>query len=337
MSEANDSSITRRRLMGAGAVAAAASVVSPVLAQTEQGAGSSEQGGQNAQLVKNYPKPPFPKQQQPWPGLASQMDPVPDHGEDSYRGSGRLMGRKALITGGDSGIGRAAAIAFARKGADVVINYLPDEQPDADEVIALIEEAGRKGVAIPGDIKDENFCTSLVEQAVAELQGLDIVVNNAVRQISTMAFAELSSAQFDETLKTNVYAMFWITKAALEHLPDGAAIINTTSVQAYDPDPNLIDYALTKAAIVNFTKSLAKQLGGRSIRVNGVAPGPFWTPLQVTGGQSPEALPTFGGDTPLGRPGQPAELGSIYVGLAAAEASYVTGQIFGASGGSGSP
>ncbi|HEY8360930.1 MAG TPA: SDR family oxidoreductase [Ramlibacter sp.] len=337
MSEANISSITRRRLMGAGAVAAAASVVSPVLAQTEQGAGSSEQGGQNAQLVKNYPKPPFPKQQQPWPGLASQMDPVPDHGEDSYRGSGRLMGRKALITGGDSGIGRAAAIAFAREGADVVINYLPDEQPDADEVIALIEEAGRKGVAIPGDIKDENFCTSLVEQAVAELQGLDIVVNNAARQISTMAFAELSSAQFDETLKTDVYAMFWITKAALEHLPDGAAIINTTSVQAYDPDPNLIDYALTKAAIVNFTKSLAKQLGGRSIRVNGVAPGPFWTPLQVTGGQSPEALPTFGGDTPLGRPGQPAELGPIYVGLAAAEASYITGQIFGASGGSGNP
>jgi hypothetical protein len=323
--------------MGAGAAAAAASVVSPVLAQTEQGAGSSEQGGQNAQLVKNYPKPPLPKQQQPWPGLASQMDPVPDHGEDSYRGSGRLMGRKALITGGDSGIGRAAAIAFAREGADVVINYLPEEQPDADEVIALIEEAGRKGVAIPGDIKDENFCTSLVEQAVAELQGLDIVVNNAARQISTMAFAELSSAQFDETLKTNVYAMFWITKAALEHLPDGAAIINTTSVQAYDPDPNLIDYALTKAAIVNFTKSLTKQLGGRSIRVNGVAPGPFWTPLQVTGGQSPEALPTFGGDTPLGRPGQPAELGPIYVGLAAAEASYITGQIFGASGGSGNP
>ncbi len=337
MSEANSSSITRRRLMGAGAAAAAASVVSPVLAQTEQGAGSSEQGGQNAQLVKNYPKPPLPKQQQPWPGLASQMDPVPDHGEDSYRGSGRLMGRKALITGGDSGIGRAAAIAFAREGADVVINYLPEEQPDADEVIALIEEAGRKGVAIPGDIKDENFCTSLVEQAVAELQGLDIVVNNAARQISTMAFAELSSAQFDETLKTNVYAMFWITKAALEHLPDGAAIINTTSVQAYDPDPNLIDYALTKAAIVNFTKSLTKQLGGRSIRVNGVAPGPFWTPLQVTGGQSPEALPTFGGDTPLGRPGQPAELGPIYVGLAAAEASYITGQIFGASGGSGNP
>jgi NAD(P)-dependent dehydrogenase (short-subunit alcohol dehydrogenase family) len=337
MSEANNSSITRRRLMGAGAVAAAASVVSPVLAQTEQGASSSEQGGQNAQLVKNYPKPPFPKQQQPWPGLASQMDPVPDHGEDSYRGSGRLMGRKALITGGDSGIGRAAAIAFAREGADVVINYLPEEQPDADEVIALIKEAGRKGVAIPGDIKDENFCTSLVEQAVAELQGLDIVVNNAARQISTMAFAELSSAQFDETLKTNVYAMFWITKAALEHLPDGAAIINTTSVQAYDPDPNLIDYALTKAAIVNFTKSMAKQLGGRSIRVNAVAPGPFWTPLQVTGGQSPDALPSFGGDTPLGRPGQPAELGPIYVGLAAAEASYITGQIFGASGGSGNP
>lgn len=323
--------------MGAGAVAAAASVVSPVLAQTEQGAGSSEQGGQNAQLVKNYPKPPFPKQQQPWPGLTSQMDPVPDHGEDSYRGSGRLMGRKALITGGDSGIGRAAAIAFAREGADVVINYLPEEQLDADEVIALIEQAGRKGVAIPGDIKDESFCTSLVEQAVAELQGLDIVVNNAARQISTMALAELSSAHFDETLKTNVYAMFWITKASLKHLPDGAAIINTTSVQAYDPDPNLIDYALTKAAIVNFTKSLAKQLGRRSIRVNGVAPGPFWTPLQVTGGQSPEALPTFGGDTPLGRPGQPAELGPIYVGLAAAEASYLTGQIFGASGGSGNP
>jgi NAD(P)-dependent dehydrogenase (short-subunit alcohol dehydrogenase family) len=265
------------------------------------------------------------------------MAPLPDHGENSYRGTGRLTGRKALITGGDSGIGRAAAIAYAREGADVAINYLPAEEPDAKEVARLIREAGRKAVTIPGDIRSESFCKQLVDEAVAGLGGLDILVNNAARQISQPSIAEISTEQFDEVFKTNVYAMFWITKAAVPHLRPGATIINTTSVQAYDPSETIIDYAATKGAILVFTKALAKQLAPKSIRVNAVAPGPFWTPLQVTGGQSPENIPTFGKDTPLGRPGQPAELAAIYVLLASEESSYSTGQVFGAVGGEGGP
>jgi NAD(P)-dependent dehydrogenase (short-subunit alcohol dehydrogenase family) len=294
-------------------------------------------GGQNKGLVKNYPKPPFKRQKQEWPGLASKMDPKPDHGETSYQGFGRLTGRKALVTGGDSGIGRAAAIAFAREGADVAINYLPQEEPDAQEVIKLIKDAGRKAVAIPGDIRDEAFCKSLVSRAVEGLGGLDILVNFAGRQHAVQSLADLTTELFDWTLKTNVYAMFWITQAALPHMPDGAAIINAASVEAYDPDEYLVDYALTKAAVVNFTKSLAKQLGNKAIRVNAIAPGPIWTPLQVTGGQTDEKVMEFGSDTPLGRPGQPAELGPVFVDLAAAEASYVTGQIYGVSGGRGNP
>ncbi|MET1055616.1 MAG: SDR family oxidoreductase [Pedobacter sp.] len=284
-----------------------------------------------------YPQPPFDKQPQEAPGLASKMQPVPDHGETSYKGSGRLKGRKALITGGDSGIGRAAAIAYAREGADVVINYLPEEQPDADEVIALITAEGRIGYAIPGDITNEAFCQSLVEQAAEKLGGIDILINNAGRQQAVDSLLDLSSAGFDATIKTNIYAPFWITKAALPHLPAGAVIISTTSVQAYDPSENLFDYAQTKAANVAFVKSLAKQLGPKGIRVNGVAPGPVWTPLQTSGGQPQDAIVEFGGKTPLGRPGQPAELASIFVQLADSESSYTTGQVYGAAGGSGNP
>jgi NAD(P)-dependent dehydrogenase (short-subunit alcohol dehydrogenase family) len=284
-----------------------------------------------------YPKPPFKEQSQPWPGLASKMEPRPDHGEDNYKGSGRLLGRKALITGGDSGMGRAAAIAYAREGADVAINYFPTEQPDADEVIALIKDAGRNGIAIPGDIRDENFCKKLVAEAVEQLGGLDILVCNAARQQTRPSILDVSSEDFDATMKTNVYAPFWIIKAALPHMPAGAVIIATTSEQATDPSAEIYDYAQTKAATTNYVRSLAKQLAKKGIRVNGVAPGPIWTPLQVSGGATMEKLKQFGGRTPFGRPGQPAELASIYVQLAANDASYATGQVYGAAGGSGQP
>jgi NAD(P)-dependent dehydrogenase (short-subunit alcohol dehydrogenase family) len=284
-----------------------------------------------------YPQPPFKKQTQPWPGLASEMDPKPDHGETSYRGNGRLAGRKALITGGDSGMGRAAAIAFAREGADVAINYLPNEEQDAREVIALIKAEGRIGLAIPGDLKSETFCQQLVAQAVQGLGGLDIVVSNAARQQTRASIMDVSSEDFDATMKTNIYAPFWIIKAALPHLKPGSAIIGTSSEQAMDPSPELYDYAQTKAATTNYVKSLAKQLAPKGIRVNAVAPGPIWTPLQVSGGATMEKLEKFGSATPLGRPGQPAELGSIYVQLAASDASYATGQVYGSAGGSGQP
>ena len=286
---------------------------------------------------EKYPRPPFKKQSQPWPGLASRMEPPPDHGERTYRGSGRLAGRRALITGGDSGMGRAAAIAFAREGADVAINYFPTEEVDAREVIALIEAEGRKGLAIPGDIRDERFCEELVRRAVDGLGGLDIVVSNAGRQQARQSILDLTTDDFDATMKTNIYAPFWIIKAALPHLKPGSVIIGTTSEQAYDPSPDLYDYAQTKAATMNYVKSLAKQLGAKGIRVNGVAPGPIWTPLQASGGATMEKVEQFGSQTPLGRPGQPAELASIYVQLAAADASYATGQVYGAAGGAGQP
>ncbi|MDZ4713351.1 MAG: SDR family oxidoreductase [bacterium] len=284
-----------------------------------------------------YPKPPFKKQKQTWPGLASKMKPVPDHGEKSYKGSGKLMGRKALITGGDSGMGRAAAIAYAREGADVVINYLPEEEQDAKEVIALIRKEGRIGVGIPGDIRTEDFCKRLVVEAVKALGGLDILVNNAARQQTFESILDLPSDEFDATMKTNVYAPYWIIKAALPYLKPGSVILGTTSVQAIDPSPDLYDYAQTKAATTNYIKSLAKQLGPKGIRVNGVAPGPIWTPLQISGGATQETIAGFGGHTPMGRPGQPVELASIYVQLADNEASYSSGQIYGAAGGSGHP
>jgi NAD(P)-dependent dehydrogenase (short-subunit alcohol dehydrogenase family) len=284
-----------------------------------------------------HPKPPFEEQSQPWPGLARDMNPRPDHGEESYVGSGRLQGRKALITGGDSGMGRAAAIAFAREGADVAINYFPAEEPDAQEVIALIEKAGRKAVALPGDIREEAFCQKLVADAVAALGGIDIIVSNAAYQQTKESISDITTEQFDRTMKTNIYAPFWILKAALPHLPPGASIIATTSEQALQPSGELYDYAQTKAATSNFVYSLAKQLAPKGIRVNGVAPGPIWTPLQVSGGATMEKLKEFGGQTALGRPGQPAELAAIYVLLAANDASYSTGQVYGAMGGGGLP
>lgn len=284
-----------------------------------------------------YPRPPFKEQLQPWPGLVSKMDPRPDHGEKSYKGSGRLKGRKALITGGDSGMGRAAAIAYAREGADVAINYYPTEEEDAREVIQLIKAEGRKAIAIPGDLRNESFCKSLVDQAAAALGGLDIVVNNAAKQQTHASILDISTEEFDSTMKTNIYAPFWIIQAALPYLKPGASIIGTSSVQATAPSEDLYDYAQTKAATTSYIKSLAKQLAPKGIRVNGVAPGPIWTPLQVSGGATMEKLKKFGGDTPMGRPGQPAELASIYVQLAANDASYTTGQIYGASGGEGNP
>ncbi|HVG12604.1 MAG TPA: SDR family oxidoreductase [Flavisolibacter sp.] len=329
--------LSRRKVIaGLGAslvsVAAAPVFANPAAAQ----AGASAPQPPEDPTTK-YPKPPFKGQSQPWPGLASKMDPRPDHGEKSYKGSGRLQGRKALITGGDSGMGRAAAIAYAREGADVAINYLPAEEEDAREVIELIKAEGRKAVAIPGDLRDEAFCKKLVADAVQALGGLDILVNNAARQQTHESIADITTEQFDWTMKTNIYAPFWITKAALPHLKPGSVIISTTSVQATDPSPDLHDYAQTKAANTSYVRSLAKQLGPKGIRVNGVAPGPIWTPLQVSGGATQEKLKSFGGDTPFGRPGQPAELGSIYVQLAANDASYSTGQVYGAAGGSGQP
>ena len=329
----DEKSLSRRQLVG-GAGLGLAAAATPAFAQNAA-APVAPQPLQDP--ATRYPRPPYKRQSQPWPGLAGQMDPRPDHGETSYRGSGRLAGRKALITGGDSGMGRAAAIAYAREGADVAINYLPDEEPDAREVIALIKAEGRIGLALPGDLRDEAFCQRLVADAVRGLGGLDIVVSNAGRQQSRASILDISTEQFDWTMKTNVYAPFWIIKAALPHLKPGSAIIGTTSEQAYDPSADLYDYAQTKAATTNYVKSLAKQLAPKGIRVNGVAPGPIWTPLQVSGGATMEKLETFGGMTPIGRAGQPAELASIYVQLAAADASYATGQVYGSAGGAGQP
>jgi len=325
---------SRRAVVGAAATGLLGAAMAPSRAQGPVGAGADVPP---KNPVTAYPAPPFPKQQQPWPGLTSKMNPRPDHGETTYKGSGRLKGRKALLTGGDSGIGRAAAIAYAREGADVAINYLPAEETDAREVVALIRAEGRKAVAIPGDIKDEAFCKKLVADAARELGGLDILVNNAARQFSRDSILDMTTAQFDETFKTNVYAMFWITKAAVPLLKPGATIINTASVNAYEPSENLIDYAATKGAIMIFSKGLAKQLAPKGIRVNVVAPGPFWTPLQVTGGQPPDKLPEFGADTPIKRPGQPAELAGVFVLLASNESSYATGQVYAAVGGRGGP
>ncbi|QTF07066.1 SDR family oxidoreductase [Brenneria izadpanahii] len=282
-----------------------------------------------------YPQPPFERQPQDAPGLASKMKPLPDHGEKSYRGSGRLNGRKALITGGDSGIGRAVAIAYAREGADVAINYLPEEEPDAQEVIALIRAEGRTAVAIPGDIRTEAFCQRLVKEAAEKLGGLDILVNNAGRQQYAESIEDLSTEAFDATFKTNVYAPFWISKAAMAYLKAGSVIINSSSVQAFDPSAILLDYAQTKACNVAFTKALAKQVAKKGIRVNAVAPGPYWTPLQSSGGQPMDMVMKFGESTPLGRPGQPVEIAPLYVTLASSENSFTSGQVWCSDGGTG--
>ncbi len=336
MSSRDPLELSRRQvMMAAGTSVAALATPAAAAARAASEAGSPAPALEDP--VGKYPHPPFPGQEQPWPGLCSKMSPRPDHGEKSYRGSGRLRGRKALITGGDSGMGRAAAIAYAREGADVAINYFPTEEPDAREVLELIRAEGRVGAPIPGDLRDEQFCQRLVAEAVKALGGLDIVVCNAGRQQTRASILDLTTEEFDATMKTNLYAPFWILKAALPHLRPGSAIVATASEQAYDPSPDLYDYAQTKAATMNYVKSLAKQLAPKGIRVNGVAPGPIWTALQVSGGATQEKLKQFGGNTPMKRPGQPAELASIYVQLAAADASYATGQIYGSSGGAGQP
>ncbi|AIQ23439.1 SDR family oxidoreductase [Paenibacillus sp. NPDC058367] len=280
--------------------------------------------------------PEFQQQQQE-PGLQKKMNPVPDTGEDTYQGTGRLTGRKAIVTGADSGIGRAVAIAFAREGADVVLSYMPEEEEDAKQVLKLVQEAGRTAIAIPGDLKDEEYCEQLVDTAVKQLGGIDILANVAGKQQFVPDIADLTTKHFDDTFKTNVYAMFWLCKAAVKHMQPGSTIINTSSIQAYNPSPILLDYATTKAAINTFSKSLAQQVADKGIRVNVVAPGPVWTPLQVVGGQPEEVLKEFGASTPLGRPGQPAEMAPAYVFLASQESSYISGETLNANGGTPTP
>ncbi|QFZ21094.1 SDR family oxidoreductase [Saccharothrix syringae] len=286
------------------------------------------------QTAQRHPEPEQQEgQQQAHPGTGEAMDPPPDHGEDSYRGSGRLEGRRAVITGGDSGIGRAVAIAFAREGADVLLSYLEEEQEDAERTAALVRDAGRRAVLVPGDIRDEAHCRHVVERALADLGGIEVLVNNAAYQMSQdEGLLGITTEQFDRVLKTNVYAMFWLCKAAVPHMPEGSSIINTSSIQAFQPSPELLDYATTKAAIVNFTKGLSQDLAGRGIRVNSVAPGPVWTPL-IPATMPAEKVDSFGEQTPMGRAGQPAELAPAYVFFASPESSYVTGEVLGVTGG----
>lgn len=282
-----------------------------------------------------YPRPPFPRQPQPEPGLAAAMTPRPDHGEDSYDGHCRLKGRRALITGGDSGIGRAVAIAYAREGADVAISYLPSEEADAKAVVALIEKAGVRALPLPGDIRDEAWNATMVDRVIEAFGGLDILVVNAGHQQFREDLSEVTTEDFDATMKTNLYAMHWLCQAAAPHLPPGAAVITTASIQAYEPSDILLDYATTKAGIVAYTKALAKQMIDKGVRVNAVAPGPFWTVLQPSGGQPQEKVEQFGAHSAFGRPGQPVEIAPVYVLLASQEASFVTGEVWGVTGGAG--
>lgn len=281
-----------------------------------------------------FPQPPFPEQPQSAPGVAKQMDPKPDHGETSYEGKGRLEGRKALITGGDSGIGKAVAIAFMREGASVAINYLQFEQPDVDELSELFEKEGQKLVCLPGDLTDSAFAKQLVADATGQLGGLDALVLNAGKQVYVENFDDITDEQFDKTFKTNIYAPFWILKAASQHLNPGATAIITSSIQAYDPSPGLVDYASTKAAEKAFVQALGAQwVKSKGVRVNAVAPGPIWTVLQPSGGQPQEAVEKFGMQVPLERPGQPVELAPAYVFLTSQESSYVAGETYGVTGG----
>jgi NAD(P)-dependent dehydrogenase (short-subunit alcohol dehydrogenase family) len=267
------------------------------------------------------------------PGLTSDMPDQPDHGEESYRGTGKLTDRRAIITGGDSGIGRAVAIAFAREGADVLISYLPEEEKDAQQTVRFIQDAGRRAVTVPGDVREEQHCRLIIDTAVRELGGIDILVNNAAYQmVQQGGIDDITTEQWDRVLKTNLYAMFWLTKMAVRHLKPGSSVINTASIQATEPSPELLDYATTKAGIVNFGKGLAKMLADRGIRVNTVAPGPIWTPL-IPATMNSEKAQSHGESTPLGRAGQPAEVAPAYVFFASQEASYITGETLGVTGG----
>jgi NAD(P)-dependent dehydrogenase (short-subunit alcohol dehydrogenase family) len=281
-----------------------------------------------------YPRPNFGEQKLQAPGLESEMDPKPDYGYDTYRGSGRLEDKKVVITGGDSGIGRAVALAFAREGADVLISYLEEEEPDADETAGVVEEAGRRCMKVPGDVRDEAHCRAVIQKAVDEFGRIDVLVNNAAFQMAQPGGIEdITTEQFDRVLKTNIYATFWLSKAAIPHMQPGASIINTASIEAYQPVPALLDYASTKGAIVTFTKGLAQDLVAQGIRVNAVAPGPVWTPL-IPATMPAEQVTQFGAsESPIGRPAQPAELAPPYVFLASQESSYVSGQVLGVTGG----
>lgn len=279
-----------------------------------------------------YAQPPYGEQQQDHPGSGQEMSPIPDHGEKTYRGSGRLTDTKAVITGADSGIGRATAIAFAREGADVVLSYLPEEETEARQVVGLIEDAGRRALAVPGDVSQESYCRYLIEQAAAEFGRIDVLVSNAAYQMAVEGFRDITAEQFDRTMKTNIYALFWLCQAAVPKMPAGGSIITTSSIQAVQPSPSLLDYASTKGAILNFTKGLALELAEQGIRVNSVAPGPIWTPL-IPATMPVERVSEFGADTPLGRAGQPAELAPAFVYLASQESSFVTGQVLGVTGG----
>ena len=281
--------------------------------------------------AEQYPQPDTADESIPHPGLTSEMDSEPDHGEQSYQGSNRLSGKRAVITGGDSGIGRAVALAFAREGADVLISYLNEEE-DAKETARVVEAAGQKCVRVPGDIVNEAHCRSIVDQAVKAFGKIDVLINNAAFQMTRDSIADIPTDEFDRTMKTNLYAMFWLCKFAAPHMPKGGSVINTTSIQADTPSPQLLPYAATKAAIQNFTGGLAQMLGPKGIRVNCVAPGPIWTPLVVMSFPG-ETNASFGEDTPLGRPGQPAEVAPVFVLLAADEASYVTGATVAVTGG----
>ena len=281
--------------------------------------------------MTNYPTPPFPSQKQPMPGFTAQMDPVPDHGEESYRGSDRLKGKRAIITGGDSGIGRAVAIAYAREGADIVISYL-DEDEDADETKRLVEQAGRKAVLVSGDIQDPALCRQIVETAVKEFGGIDILVNNAAHQASFKSIDEISDEEWELTFKVNIHAMFYLTKAAVPHMKPGSAIINTASINSDSPNPTLLAYATTKGAIQNFTAGLAQLLAEKGIRANAVAPGPIWTPL-IPSTLPEDSVSNFGKQVPMKRPGQPAELATAYVMLADPLSSYVSGTTIAVTGG----
>ncbi|HEX5850076.1 MAG TPA: glucose 1-dehydrogenase, partial [Rubrobacter sp.] len=270
------------------------------------------------------------------PGFDQEMSPEPDYGFDTYRGSGKLEGKKAVITGGDSGIGRAVALAFAREGADVVLSYLEEEESDAEEAAAAVEDAGRKAVRVPGDISDEAQCEALIQRSVDEFGHIDVLVNNAAHQMTVDGIADVSTELLDRTFKTNIYAMFWLVKAALPHMPEGGSIINTCSIQAYQPSPPLLPYASTKGAIITFTKGLAQEVVQYGLRANSVAPGPVWTPI-IPASMPAETVSSFGGTSPMGRPAQPAELAPAFVFLASQEASFVNGETLGVTGGQPMP